>query len=189
MTDQQRSLIVNIRGTNGSGKSTLMRLLMERFGRVPINCATTNKVIGYEMPGLQARVVGKYETACGGCDTIKTQDEAKHLVHAFSTAGNVFFEGVLISTIFGPWLEFSRQHGGMIWAFLDTPLETCLERIQIRNGGKPIKTDQVRDKWEGMRRIADKAKAAGEQVIWLNHLDPLPSLVAAMAPVALPKVA
>lgn len=181
-------MIVNIRGTNGSGKSTLVRQAMERFGRVPLY-NDLGKEYAYEVPGLEGYVVGKYVTACGGCDAVKTQAEAKGLVSEFAVKGNVIFEGVLISTIFGPWLEFSRQNGGMLWAFLDTPYDVCLQRIQIRNGGKPVKEDQVLSKWETMRRVATKAKEAGEQVVWLDYREPLPALLAYMAPALRQKAA
>lgn len=182
-------MIVNIRGTNGSGKSTLVLGLMTKYGRTAVIDTRNNKEIGYHIPELGAHAVGKYTTACGGCDTIKTQDETKERVKKWSAIGHVVFEGILVSTIFGPWLDFSRQNGGMMWAFLDTPLDLCLERIQIRNGGKPVKTDQVKSKWEGMFRIADKAKAAGEQVVWVDHQDPVDSLLGFMLPAILKKVA
>src|SRR5690242_7858549 len=168
-------MIINIRGTNGSGKSTLVTSLMRTYGTVSLE--VEGKAIGYYSNSLSAYFVGRYATACGGCDTIKTQAETKQRVADWSQSGDVIFEGILVSTIFGPWLEFSKNHGGMIWAFLDTPLELCLERIQIRNGGKPIKTDQVKAKWEGMLRIADKARTAGERVIVIDHRSPAESLM------------
>jgi len=95
-------------------------------------------------------------------DTVKTQIAAKQSIAYAQRLGPVFFEGILISTIFGPWLQFSQDHGGMIWGFLDTPLETCLERIQIRNGGKPINEKLVEQKVRTIDRVYDKAVEAGE---------------------------
>jgi len=73
----------------------------------------------------------------------------------------VLFEGVLVSTIFDPWLEWSKE---------------CLRRIQVRNGGKPIKDEQVRAKHRTIAQIRTKAALAGEKVIDLPGQDPLPAL-------------
>ena len=40
-------------------------------------------------------------------------------------------------------------------------LEVCLQRIQKRNGGKPIKEDMVRDKWKTVERNVKHFKDAG----------------------------
>jgi hypothetical protein len=47
----------------------------------------------------------------------------------------------------------------VIWAFFETPVEHCIERIYSRNGGKPIKEDLVRGKWEQIDRVRQKALA------------------------------
>lgn len=173
-------MILNIRGTNGAGKTTLVRELMATYETVKEHNAA-GKVTGYVVDSRPPlKVIGSYENVCGGCDGIHTQQEAKDRVRAAHATHDVVFEGVLISTIFGPWLEFSKENGGMIWAFLDTPLEVCLERIQIRNGGKPIKTEQVQAKRDSMHKIASKATAAGERVIMLPWQNPLPVLLGAL---------
>jgi hypothetical protein len=110
-------------------------------------------------------VAGKYATACGGFDSVPTQAVAKEVVRLASELGPTLFEGVVISTIFEPWLLWRRSTGiPMVWGFLDTPLEVCLGRIQERNGGKPIKEDLVAGKWRTINRVKEKAEAAGEVV-------------------------
>jgi hypothetical protein len=121
-------------------------------------------------------VVGKYETACGGCDTIKTQDEAKAAVRSACALSNkILFEGVLISTLFQGWLDFSRERRAMghrfTWAYLDTPIITCLDRIQKRNGGKTINEQLVRDKVRAIDATMSKAGSANEDVVRINHRD------------------
>ena len=85
----------------------------------------------------------------------------------------ILFEGVVVSTIFKPWLDWSRNNGGMIWAFINTPLSVCLGRISERNGGKPIKEDQVAAKHETIERVWQKALAEGEHVCILDWMKPL----------------
>lgn len=164
---------INVRGCNGSGKTTLLRCL----ARDPL-CQVTNVIVPDHKPipvtyapgGIA--IIGDYTPAAAGAttaglDRIKTQAAAKavaELVGRDPDVKAVLFEGVVVSTIYGPWQEWSKANGGMIWAFLDTPLEVCLKRIQERNGGKPIKEDQVADKHRTIARVREKALADGETV-------------------------
>lgn len=164
---------INVRGCNGSGKTTLLRSL----ARDPL-CRVINVIVPDHKPipvtytpdGIA--IIGDYTPAAAGAttaglDRIKTQAAAKAVVELVGRDPDVkavLFEGVVVSTIYGPWREWSRANGGMIWAFLDTPLEVCLKRIQERNGGKPIKEEQVAAKHRTIARVREKALADGEQV-------------------------
>jgi predicted ABC-type ATPase len=180
---------LNIRGSNGAGKTTLMRCLARspECRLVPVH----QPLHRAEDKGVKPEKVGKpkgkpivatvtpegiallgdYTPAAvgttAGCDRISRQDDVKAaLVAAAAIPGVelVIFEGIIVGTIYGPWQEWSKANGGMIWAFLDTPLEVCLKRIQERNGGKPIKEDQVADKHRTIARVREKALADGETV-------------------------
>lgn len=164
---------INVRGCNGSGKTTLLRSL----ARDPL-CRVINVIVPDHKPipvtytpdGIA--IIGDYTPAAAGAttaglDRIKTQAAAKAVVELVGRDPDVkavLFEGVVVSTIYGPWREWSRANGGMIWAFLDTPLEVCLKRIQERNGGKPIKEEQVAAKHRIIARVREKALADGETV-------------------------
>lgn len=164
---------INVRGCNGSGKTTLLRSL----ARDPL-CRVSNVIVlghnpipvTYTPDGIA--IIGDYTPATAGAttaglDRVRTQAAAKavaELVGRDPDVKAVLFEGVVVSTIYGPWLEWSRANGGMIWAFLDTPLEVCLNRIQKRNGGKHIQEDQVAAKHRIIARVRDKALADGETV-------------------------
>lgn len=111
-------MIINIRGTSGSGKThttkQLMRLfdggepepllygshsnfkyLAERYPQKVVKSIGYTGTLSYppippstqEVPHTVS-IVGRYETACGGCDTIKTQDEICDRVRAFATRGD-----------------------------------------------------------------------------------------------------
>lgn len=186
---------INVRGCNGSGKTTLLRML----ARDPL-CRVENvrvtheykdgksgeKVRGYHAPipvtyapgGLA--LLGDYTPGAtgttAGCDRIKTQEAAKSALELIAQDPEVrviMFEGVVVSTIFGPWRDWAGANGGMLWAFLDTPLEVCLERIQKRNGGKPIKEELVAGKHRTIARVQKKAEKAGlpvEVIRWESAL-------------------
>ena len=175
------SVVVNVRGTNGSGKSTLVRRL--------ISCCEVEilrgffGVEGYHLKDINTYVVGDYETGdCGGCDRISSQDQIRSMIAGYAERGNVVFEGAIMTTCYNPWLKFSREviKGGMTWAFLDTPLEVCLQRVRDRRVSKGKDTvfneQYLIDKWKANRRIESHAQEAGENVVILPYQDPFPVL-------------
>lgn len=175
-------MIVNLRGTNGSGKSTVARDLIDLDQdamRVTLVMYRTKAgreagVFGYRLPNLRVVVVGKYETACGGCDGIKTQDLICDAVRAAADLEpNVLFEGVIVSTLYSRYAELAKEFPRRFaFAYLDTPLKTCLKRIQRRNGGKPIKEDLVAAKIRAIESTRQKAIADGFPVFEIAHRAP-----------------
>lgn len=186
-------MIINLRGTNGSGKSTVARHFIEVSTAITRH-RTPVDLVHYESGGKQRMVegyacetsfgplviVGPYKTDCGGCDAIKTQDlvctavrnaaKLRPLGHT-ERAPHVLFEGVIVSTIFKRYLDLSRELGEMVWAYLDTPLDVCLARIQARNGGEPIKEKLVADKIKSIETTRYKAKAVDEKTVLIPHRD------------------
>lgn len=181
-------MIVNIRGANGTGKSTLVsRFIDEGGGRshmvdlasfVSGKKNTPKRVEGYgcTIAGKGIVVVGAYRTDCGGCDGIKTQALVKDSVmRAAKIADHVIFEGVIVSTIFQGYADLNNtlrdQGHDYLWAYLDTPLDVSLARIQQRNGGKPINEALVADKFRSIQRTQTKALDAGFHVTQLPYND------------------
>jgi gluconate kinase len=180
-------MIINIRGTNGSGKSTIARALRgvnyNEVGLVPFKTAAGSPrwVPGYVNRETRIGVVGSYETECGGCDTIKTQDLICDSVRRMATIDqpktrHVVFEGVLVSTILKRYLDLAREFNGtpqgpFVWAFLQTPAQVCLDRIQARNGGKPIKEELVVSKIRQIENVRRKVEALPDQTVVLLDSD------------------
>jgi adenylate kinase family enzyme len=174
--------IINIRGTSGSGKSTLVRRLMEAHG--PVTPLGSPKVQGYQCgPGL--RVVGRYTTACGGCDGIKTQDEICARVREYAQHGHVVFEGLLASGLHSRYRDLAREMGGFTFAFLNTPLDVCLARVVRRRFAKgnfePLDPSQTVAKHKVVQRVARYLEHDGFPVVWLPWPDPLPVLEAVLS--------
>lgn len=137
-----------LRGTNGSGKTRVARYLLEESKAKPI-LYMGKKVRAYkgELDGYPLYVMGSYETACGGCDTISTVKEVADLLRLLMTndddpacfdvspePGIVFFEGLMISHMIGTVGEMQVILGMdyNILAFLDTPVEKCIEHVMTR---------------------------------------------------------
>lgn len=196
----------NVRGCNGSGKTTVLRKLAERYAHEVRKLAVPRdppKKAGEEghqekpipvtflpdVEGVSVAIIGDYSPAAAtsttaGLDRVKTQAAAKAVIELARQEPGVqvvIFEGVVVSTIFGPWQEWSKKVGGMAWLFLDTPLKTCLERIQVRNGGQPVKEDLVADKHKTIAEVRKKALLANQVVIDLRHEAALDDLIHCIA--------
>lgn len=171
-------MIINIRGTSGSGKSTVAFTMLDKF---PFEKITNKegKVMGYKVDaGLNKPVylVGKYETKCGGCDTIATQQEAAdRAVYFHELGGHVLMEGLLASAA-GPkgavtkTLEETRA---ACFAILDTPLDVCLERVKqrrlARGDERPLNETNTREKWKQTMQTAKALKELGYDVRAIDH--------------------
>lgn len=168
--------IVNLRGTSGSGKSNVARQLMES-GAAEISLApytalngANRFVTGYFITDLSLIVVGPYKVMAGGCDRIWTQDQVCESIRlAARQAKNVFFEGLLVSGIFSRYLALSKELGGMTWAFMDTPVETCIARVRARTAAGEFKTEKLIGKFQEVERVRAKAQAAGERIAIIPH--------------------
>lgn len=134
---------INIRGTSGSGKTTLVRYFFTLCTEIKtIRVDGVKKPKGYEClyKGQKVFVVGSYESVCGGCDTVSTQDEICGLIEDFSFDGHVLFEGLFISHIYGRYREMAKEDpNDFVFFMLETPFDTCMEHIKKRReeSGKP----------------------------------------------------
>lgn len=167
--------VINVRGTSGSGKSTVVRGIMAK-GVVTV-IGEDKKPDGYivKIPDIDIPVyiVGPYTTACGGCDQISTQDEICDRIRIYSKMGHVLVEGLLMSHSFARYAALDRElkQDGVdcIWAFLDTPLDVCLDRVRARReerrlakGGefKELNVKNTTDKWNDNQEVYQKFRKA-----------------------------
>ena len=157
-TSVNQTKLVNIRGCNGSGKSTIPILMLETDPysfEVTWRIDRKERTIATVFPSYQYLALGHYHSKCGGMDSIKTTDEIKLAVKTFWNLNyNILMEGVLASTVRQTYIDLFKGLNEsndlkreIIMYNLLPPLQVCLERIQLRNGGKPIKEQLVADKW------------------------------------------
>jgi len=169
--------VIDIRGTHGSGKSTIPTTIIKLYDSVPIigtplTLEGRSGVLGYDIPELNLRIVGPYNSACGGCDQVKTQAEIKARVDAWRVDGNVMLEGILVSHTFQPWLEFSEDKNWH-FLFLDTPMQTCIDRVLARRAAKgndkPFNPKNLVKDWTQIRSLQPKFAAKGRKSHWVEH--------------------
>lgn len=192
--------VIDVRGTHGSGKTSVMRALLgmgtwedvRGEARSSKDGPLRDCHLGHLSRAWDAVLVGKYaaDKAMGGCDGVYSPHEVCRRVRLFSAAHRlVFLEGILVSHIFGTYSKLASEleAGGLAddpvqyrFYFLDTPLETCLSRVQsrraasARTAGRPFDDTNVRRKhadiWTSVRR---KCRDAGHRVYELDHRDPV----------------
>lgn len=163
--------IVTVRGTNGSGKTYIAQQLITRLGRhastLPLGPA--GKLGGYvwEHPA-KVTVLGRYETATGGCDGftwLNAADEIEGLLLTQWQAGyNVFLEGLVV----GAWaLERYKRISrltdkSLVIIDLATSLDDCIASVMSRRAArgndKPFSPKNVIDKH---RALATKTRNLG----------------------------
>ena len=181
--------IVNIRGCNGSGKTTIVRRFLDRLPSQPLG-GKPGRPAGYTVDAsawgisVPVFVVGSYENTCGGTDGINTQEEIAERVVKAHALGHVLVEGLLMSksSAGGHVAPILKDHGA-IFAFLDTPWETCLERVLQRRAAAgndkmfdPGKT--MRSAYEQCHRSAELLTlAGGYDVRWLDYTAPVGGVV------------
>ena len=174
--------LVNIRGCNGSGKSTIPIMMMNTD---PYSFEVTwivegkERVIATVFPSYNYAALGKYSTACGGMDSMKTTDEIKSAVNILWNLNyNLIMEGIMASTVRQTYIDLFTQlnqvhklQREIIIYNLLPPLQVCLDRIQIRNGGKPIKEEQVASKWATVEKNVQYFEDAGFTCIVADNSD------------------
>lgn len=112
--------------------------------------------------------LGTYFNKTGGMDTYGNNAETKQaLEYALSQYPDydIVMEGVIASTIKSTYAELFHtledyDYQVLIMAFVP-PLEVCLERIHLRNGGKPINENLVASKWRSVNSGIDYFRNEG----------------------------
>lgn len=180
-------MLLNIRGTHGSGKSTIVKSLIERYPSTELFGENPRRPDGYRVDvpwlGRPVMVIGSYRTACGGCDGIQPYSLIWPRIVAYSAEGHVLFEGALVSSSYGNIGRASEAFGDdAVFAFMDTPLDVCLDRIRRRRAAKgktePLNPKNTADKHRNVETSLAAFRAAGRRIEFLDHRNPNPRVAA-----------
>jgi hypothetical protein len=173
-------VILNIRSTHGGGKSTAVVELMKLHTTVtplevnakgrPLIYQLTHKTLGSK----PTYVIGAYETACGGADGIQPYNRIWPLVEKYAKKGNVVFEGALVSCSLGSiGEEMVARKRSCVVAYLDTPLEVCIERIQKRRLKKgntqPLNPKNTELKFKSIGNTRPRFEALGVRCVTIDY--------------------
>lgn len=170
-------LILKVHGTSGAGKTTAVRDFME-FGEVTPLGPDRRRPEAYrvDVPSLKhpVYILGPYENKCGGMDGVTSVAEQIRLIHHYAELGHVIYEGLLMSTYFGKiGMEMQRYGKQHIWAFLDTPIEVCIERIKQRRlaagNTKPLNERNTRERLKPILSLKAKLIRMNSNVVDLKY--------------------
>lgn len=186
-------MIFNIRGTSGSGKSTLVRRVMELYGaKSSVFIKGRKRPICYlldrkeDQEGLGLAVVGHYESACGGCDTISKMDEIFDIVrHWHNQERDVIFEGLLISADVNRTLQLYLDVLPLLVVGLDkVELPTCLAGVNARRMKRlgpekytPVNPKNTESKYKGVKQSMTRLRGEGVGVLSCDRDEGLALLI------------
>lgn len=156
-------VLVNIRGCNGAGKSTIPLSMMDDPKMEVIGIEGGKRPYLTIFPTYGWVALGTYFNKTGGLDTYKNNKETRMALAWAWTYTNldVLMEGVIASTIKSTYAELFKDYPSTIIMSFLPPIEVCLERIYQRNGGKPIKEEQVYSKWRTVDRNVEYFRQQG----------------------------
>lgn len=178
--------IVKLHGTSGSGKSTVARSLMKRSSSVtPLG--SFRKPEGYICTLTELKqplyILGPYSAVCGGMDSINDASVHIILLQKYAALGHVFYEGLLASEYYGRIGSASLEYGDRhLFAFLDTPIEVCIERVKNRRlvagNSKPLNETNTRGRIKKIERLKYKLDHVyHRKTAWIPYQDPLPRIM------------
>jgi ABC-type dipeptide/oligopeptide/nickel transport system ATPase component len=175
-------MIIKIHGTSGSGKTTIIRDLMAMSDPPPATGMNTEtfRIDAHLMhlPGVMKPVIvlGPYGKAhCGGLDAVPGTVNHARMLHQYASVGHVLYEGLLGSECYGAMGKASEQYGDEhIFAFLDTPIETCIARVKMRRleagNNKPLNEINTRERVPKIERLKTRLHYHMHRVvITLDH--------------------
>lgn len=170
-------MIIQIRGTSGSGKTTVMRQIMSRLPgmheRNPVFVKGRKQPLYYEIG--RAAILGHYETACGGCDSIGSAAQCYvQIMKLLNDFDIILCEGLLLSED----VKWSSQLPDLHVIYLTTPLETCLKQILKRRkeagNDKPLNPENTSKRVGVIERSRLKLLAQGVPCIRCNSQQAVP---------------
>ena len=166
-------MLVNIRGCNGAGKSTIPMSMMDDPAMY------VHEIKGSDGKRMSAITVfptygwvalGTYFNKTGGMDTLRDNWTTRMTLYAALDGFpeyNVLMEGIMASTIRSTYIDLFHEVEEyyddlkVLVISLLPPVEVAISRVYSRNGGKPIKEDAVRGKWETVARNVSAFREAG----------------------------
>lgn len=127
-------MIIEVRGTSGSGKTTIVKGFLDRAKNVKeIFVPKRRKPLYYscELYGKRTAVMGHYESACGGCDSIGSAPETYRAIESVKNKFDVVLSEGLLWSEDVIWTErFGKENVKVL--FLTTSEEECIRRVYNR---------------------------------------------------------
>lgn len=125
-------------------------------------------------------VVGHYETACGGCDTVNGMEVIYGLIEdaVLLERADVIFEGLIVASDVTRCIGLD-DYANLLVVELNTSLEVCVAGIQARRDARgddrPLSTKNTEAK---MKQLIPQRKRFLDAKVDFRHLDREAALLA-----------
>lgn len=169
--------VIKLGGCNGSGKSTLARAILDLTAEgepreYVLPSGKKTKYYSGSWHDVPVLVLGKYETACGGMDTISDKDDRYSMVvnlteGRYGKRNIVFFEGLITGKTYGALGQLSELHVKSripwLYAFMGTSWEECVARVlkrrQAAGNLEPFDPERtMRSTFNSLQKLEQKLK-------------------------------
>lgn len=188
--------VVLLKGTSGSGKTYIAEQIIKDLEDMADEVRTfglgpKDKLGGTayrSKGGLRTAILGRYESACGGCDAMSWKGAADDIEAAImeltSEGYDVFFEGLIVAT----WgVDRMIRVGNLLntnftVVHLTTPLETCISSVESRRAAraaaegkelKPLDPANTASKHKSLQSTTRMQRSRGVQVEELDRASAL----------------
>jgi hypothetical protein len=166
--------VINLRGTSAAGKTTIVRRLIETapvarpiYGSLGWKRPEAIKLHGPQRPLF---CLGPYPAS--GADAIVSQlgvQGVVALLDKYSARGDVLFEALIISSMFGAVGEWLRVHPPAIVAVLDATLAECAAGLRERQGDRQRAVKTQAEHHHRTLAVTERMRALGMTVETLNR--------------------
>ena len=182
--------IIKLHGCSGAGKTTAARSFMASASRMHVvtkDGARRPEAYVCEFPDMDTpvTVLGSYANNCGGMDSYPSDAPSIiELLEFYIPSSHILMEGLLMSTYYGELGKHLEQYGDdAVFAFMDTPVIVCLQRVQQRraenNSKNKFNPQNTIDKYNTIEHLKKKCQGKlGRRVVEIRYdADPVPQLL------------
>ena len=125
-------MIISLRGTSGAGKSHLVRRIMELYPNAHPEFVEFRAKPLYTVHSGRVAILGHYEIANGGVDTIRRLGEAYALASDLYMRYHVLMEGKNMSDGVKQVMALTGKGYDIHVVHIDTPVDKCIESVRSR---------------------------------------------------------
>lgn len=180
-TDTSGLYMLNIRGTNGSGKSTIPIQMLKRDEYTYLLTWKYNRKIksfATVFPSFNCVAMGTYFNKTGGLDTYKNNTMTRIALELlWNLPFHIIMEGIIASTLRKTYVDlfsdFSQRKGlvrrTVAVVSIMPSIETCVNRVNLRNKGKSVKEELIAKKWKIVERNARVFEELGFKSLKLDN--------------------
>ena len=162
---------IQLRGTNATGKTTCVRDFISKNHFQVVNLTVSGRDIGCHWDEeRKIFIIGRYDIrACGGLDgSVRSRDELLNAIARCVRLYNpdtIIFEGVIYGITYQLATDINKLCHKLGYEYVGVemrpPLDTAMNRLEQRNGGKPVNYRSIQDKYFSCQRTTEKLKSEG----------------------------